>query len=74
MIHDASESIKTYMALANLLMAILVRSKSIHRIVNMNRLQSVQPDNSIELLNHTIQISDNVIAAIPNMTGVKTNP
>ena len=53
--------------------AILVRAEDIHRIVEMNRLETVNPDNPVKLRKHTVKVVHYVVATVPDVTGVKAN-
>ena len=73
MIHDAHKRIKPDFPLADLLVAVLMRTKDIHRVIEMNRLEPFKPDDSVELREYSVKVVHYVVAAVPDMAGVEAD-
>ncbi len=73
MIHDAPEGVESDMAFADLLVPVLVRGKRVHRVVDVNRAETIQSDDPVEFGEHVVQTVDDIITAVPDVTGVKTD-
>ena len=73
MIDDTLEGVESDMTFADLLVTVLVRGENVHRIVDVDRLQTIESDNTVEFGQHTVEVVDDVVAAVPDVTGIKTN-
>ena len=72
--HYGSQRFFANAAFANARMAIFMGTAFVEGIVNVQSTQPIQPDNTVEFLEHTIQVIRNVISRIPCMAGIKANP
>ena len=73
MAHHIHKCIQADLTFADLCMTILMTAQSIYTVVKMNSLQSGKADHPVKLIKNTIQIMDNVITAIPYMTGIQAD-
>ena len=72
MINDPYHSFSPDTALSDLFVTVLVAGERIFTVVHMNRPQTAQPDHAVKLLQHTIQVVDNIVSRIVHMTRIKT--
>lgn len=72
--HYGSQRFFTNAAFANARMAIFMGTAFVEGIVNVQSTQPIQPDNTVEFPEHTIQVIRNVVSRIPYMAGIKANP
>ena len=73
MIDNSLNRLKAKLALADLLMAILMGCKSIHRVIEVNGLEIIKTYHTIEILKNAIKIAYDIVAAIPDMASIKAN-
>ena len=62
--HHAGQRLQTDFSFADAGMPILSGAQRVLAVIQVNRLQSMQTQNTVKLLQHTVQISDDVIPAV----------
>ena len=72
MIDDPYHSFGADTALTDFFVTILMAGKRIFTVIQMNRPQAGQPNRAVKLLQHTIQVVDNIVSRIVHMTRIKT--
>ena len=73
MIDDSFEGVEPDLAFADLFVPVFVRGEGVHRIVAMNRLETIKTDHPVELGENSVEVADDVVSAVPDMTGVQTD-
>lgn len=74
MIDDPDKRIQPQRPFPDFLMAVFVTFKWILAVIEVNGLQPLQPDHPVELLQHTVQIVNNIIPRIVHMTRIQQTP
>ena len=54
-------------------MTVLVRTADVFAVVKVERVQPVKPDNLVKLSQNTVKVGFYIVAAVPNVAGVKAN-
>ena len=73
MVDHASQSVDPDFALADAGVAILVRAKGIHGVVEVDRLEPTETDNAVKLRQDAIKTVHDVVSAIPDMACVEAH-
>lgn len=71
--HDGLEGSQAERALSKLFMAVLVGAKRILRIVQMQRLQPIEANHPIELVENSVEVFRYRISRIVHMAGIETD-
>ena len=71
--HTKHERFQTDFPLPDARMAVLVRTKGIHGVVEVNRLEPTDPHDTVELSQNAIEVVYDVIAAVPHMARIKAH-
>ena len=74
MTHHLYKRIQTDFSFADLCVTVFMTSQSIHAVIKMNRFQSGKSDHLVKFCQYSIQIMYNVIASIPDVTGIQADP
>ncbi len=54
-------------------MAVPAGTARIHTVIEMDGAEPLKTDNAVKFLQHLVQPAGNVVAAVPDMAGVKTD-
>ena len=73
MVHHRRQRIESYLAFADARMPVFASAEHVLRVVQMDGMQPVEPHFPVELLEHVVQASSHIVAAIPNMAGVQAH-
>ena len=68
---DALERVDADEALADALVAVLVRSAGVLRVVDVHGAQAVKADHAVELVEHAVQVVHDVVAAVVDVARVQ---
>ena len=70
MVHNSRKSGDSQTAFTEAFMPVLVTGKGILGVVQMEGLQFAQTDHPVKLFQNTVQIPDNIVAAVIDMAGL----
>ena len=70
---DALERVDADEALADALVAVLVRPAGVLRVVDVHGAQAVEADHAVELVEHAVQVVHDVVAAVVNVARVQAH-
>ena len=73
MLHDTPESFSSYLTLSELLVPVFSGAAGILAVIEMYRTQSVQPDDPVELCQHSVQVAFDIVSAVPHVTRVEAH-
>lgn len=73
MIHDSDNSIKPEYAFADFGVAIFSAPERIHTVVEVKRLDAIEPDETIKLVQNAVKIIDNIVTCVVHMATVHTD-
>ena len=68
------DGLKAQGPLADLGVPVLPGAGRVHAVVDVDRLQPVQPHHPVQLLQHPVQVVDNVVARVGDVAGVQADP
>ena len=72
MIDNTDECIGTDLAFADTSVAVLVRIAIVETIIQMDRFQSVEADNTVEFFENAVEVVDDIIACVVDMARIET--
>ena len=71
MMDHAVKRVKSQCPLSDLFMTVLMARKRIFAVVDMNGPRPVKSDHTVKLIEDIIQMPDNIVPCIVDMTGIK---
>ena len=73
MFNDTFQCLCPDLPFADFRMTVFVGTAFVQTVVKMNGIQPVQADHPVKFGEHFVQMIDNIISGVPDMTGVKTD-
>ena len=70
---DALHRVRAEISLAELFVAVFMRAAGIFAVVEMYRAQLVEADDCVEPGQYAVEIADDVVAGVPDVTGVEAH-
>ena len=70
---DPLHRLHAKVSLAQFLVPVLVRSPVVLTVIEVYRLQAIQSDHIIKMLQHAVQIIHEIISGIPGVAGIKAD-
>ena len=73
MVRHGGQGFEADLAFADAGVAVLVRTAGIHAVVEVDGMQTVEPDHTVELLQHAVEVAHDVVARIPHVARVQAH-